>query len=350
MDIKRSWFVSFFFLLMLIQWQVSDAFYQWVDENGQVHVTDYPKPTSNIHQEEPVQAQEKNQGEPARPAPNAPTVTASNFAKEVSKETYKQTNPPSKTPVFRWDFSKAQVEYNYIYEQQVQGKASMESLGGKPDTGQEMSAKGTLLIKSQGDKTADFVLKDVLMTMKMYVGEKKPETMEQHLPPLVMQGIKEDGSGSFGDSSQDMLLKMLFPLPPQSLKVGESVNIPAQMPFNAMGSVLHVKGRSRITLSRYVKIGNRTCAQFDVDTDISDLRIPPELKGDYKCFAKGTSVFYFDIANRAFVSGVVALIMQFSIDAPMPEMKITGENSVALPKTAKMSMTSDNLIKVRLKE
>jgi hypothetical protein len=279
------------------------------------------------------------------------TVPASKFAKEVTKETYKQTNPPSASPVFRWDFSRAQVEHTYAYEQEVRSKTDMRSLSDKSgDMGQEMSAKGILLIKSQGDKTAEFVLKDVKMSMKMDMGDKEPKTMEQQMPPFVVQGMKEDGSGSFGNNSQDRLLKMLFPLPPHSLHVGESVNIPAQMPFNAMGSVLEVKGRSRITLSRYVKIGSRTCAQFDVDTDISELKIPSELKGDYKCSTKGTSVFYFDVASRSFVSGTIALIMQFSIDAPMPEMKMSGENSLNMPKTAKMSMVSDNLIRVKLKE
>ncbi|NTW59689.1 MAG: hypothetical protein HGA43_11040 [Nitrospirae bacterium] len=197
------------------------------------------------------------------------TAPASKFAKEVTKETYKQVNPPAAVPVFRWDFSKAQVVHTYAYEQEVRSKTNMGSLGDKSgDMGQEMSAKGALLIKSQGDKTAELVLKDVKMSMKMDMGDKEPKTMEQQMPSFVVQGMKEDGSGSFGNSSQDMLLKMLFPLPPQSLKVGESVNMPAQMPFNAMGSVLEVKGRSRITLSRYVKIGSRTCAQFDVDTDI----------------------------------------------------------------------------------
>jgi len=279
------------------------------------------------------------------------TAPASKFAKEVTKETYKQVNPPAVVPVFRWDFSKAQVVHTYAYEQEVRSKTNMGSLGGKSgDMEQEMSAKGALLIKSQGDKTAEFVLKDVKMSMKMDMGDKEPKTMEQQMSPIVVQGMKEDGSGSFGNSSQDMLLKMLFPLPPNSIKVGESVNVPAQMPFNAMGSVLEVKGRSRITLSRYVKIGSRTCAQFDVDTDISELKIPSELKGSYKCSTKGISVFYFDVASRSFVSGTIALIMQFSIDAPMPEMKMSGESAPDMPKTAKMSMVSDNLIRVKLKE
>jgi hypothetical protein len=213
-----------------------------------------------------------------------------------------------------------------------------------------MTAKGLLLIKSQGDSTAELVLKDIKTSMKMDVGEDEPKTMEQKMPPLVVQGMKEDGSGSFGNSSQDMLLKMLFPLPPKPTKVGESVDVPAQMPFNAMGSILQVTGRSRITLNRYVKIGDRPCAQLDVDTDISKIKVPTELKGEYKCSTKGKSVFYFDIANRTFVSGTIAMIMQFSIDAPTPQMNIPGEDTSDIPKRSKMSMVSDNLIKVKLKE
>ena len=280
------------------------------------------------------------------------TARASQFAKEITTEKYKATDPPSADPIFRWDFSKAQAVYTYAYEQEVRNKTDMgSSFGGKSgDMGQEMSANGLLLIKSQGDSTAELVMKDIKMSAKVDMGTGEPKTMEQQMPIFVVQGMKEDDSGSFGNSSQDMLLKMLFPLPPKPLKVGASVNVPVQMPFNAIGSMLQVTGRSRITLTRYVKIGEHTCAQLDVDTDISKLKVPTELKGEYKCSTKGTSVFYFDIVSRSFVSGTIAMLIQFSIDAPMPQMKISGEDAPDMPKRSKMSMTSDNLIRVKLKE
>ncbi len=279
-------------------------------------------------------------------------VKASQFEKEVGKEKHKNVDPPSVDPIFRWDFSKTNLVHTFTFEQEVRSKTAMrQTLVDKPGgMEQEMSAKGLLLIKSQGDSTAEFVLKDIKMSMKMDMGEDEPKTMGQQMPPFVVQGMKEDGSGSFGNSSQDMLLKMVFPLPPKSLKVGESVDVPAQMPFNAMGSMLKVTGRSCITLTQYVKIGDRTCAQLDVDTDISKIKVPKELEGEYECSTKGTSVFYFDVANRSFVSGTVALLMQFSIDAPMPQIDITGEDTSNIPKRSKISMLSDNLIKVKLKE
>ena len=280
------------------------------------------------------------------------SAAASRFEGEIREEEYKEVDSPSEAPVFRWDFSENKTVHFYRYQQEVRNESDMGALSGGSSgvMDQEMSANGDLLIKSQGDGTAELVLKDMKMTMKMDMGEDEPKTMEQVIPALVVQGVKEDGSGSFGDSSQDLLLKMLFPLPPQSLKVGESVDVPAEMPFNAMGSMLKVTGRSRITLDRYVRIDGRTCAKLDVDTDISRLNVPSELKGEYKCSTKGSSVFYFDVENRSFVSGTIALIMQFSIDAPTPRMKISGEDAADMPERSKVSMVSDNLIKVRLKE
>ncbi len=61
----------------------------------------------------------------------------------------------------------------------------------------------------------------------------------------------------------------LFPLPTERLRIGESVSIPAQMPFNAMGSLLHVAGSSSIKLVNYVEVNGKACAKLD--TVISSL-------------------------------------------------------------------------------
>jgi len=300
-------------------------------------------------------ARPSQQSDPGSP-PSEGGVTASavsQFIGEVGKEKHEEAPPPAEAPVLRWDFSKADVEHAYVFEQEVRSKSDMGASfgGGSRDMGQEMSAKGTLLVRSKGEGVASLVLKDMKMSMKMRIGgDEEPKTMEQTAPPVVVQGMKEDGSGSFGNSSQDMFLKMLFPLPSGPLAVGEFDDVPAQMPFNAMGSVLEVKGRSRITLARYVTIGGRKCAQLDVDTDISTLDVPPELEGEYVCSTRGTSVFYFDVANRSFVSGTIALIMQIRIDAPMPRMTIPGGDAPEMPKRTRMSMVNDNLIRVELKE
>jgi len=276
----------------------------------------------------------------------------SHYLKELNKNDYREVKTPSTAPIFRWDFSKKSVQ-EYSYEQEVINKTELGVDAGSDmsDPEQSMSAKGSLLIKSQADGTAELVLKDMKASMKISFNKTDdPKTMEQEMPPFVVQGMKEDGTGPFGDSSQDMLLKLIFPLPTSNLKVGESVDVPAQMPFNAMGSQLQVKGRSRITLTRYVLIGNHTCAQLNVDIDISDLKVPSELEGEYLCSTKGSAVFFFDISSRTFVSGSTALLTQFSIDAPMPKMNIQGEAATNVPPRSKMSMKSDNFIHVSLQE
>jgi len=281
-------------------------------------------------------------------------ATASQFAKEVTKEKqkHKETVAPLAAPVFRWDFSRAEVVHTYRFEQEVRSKTDMgSSFDGKSGRiEEEMSATGVLLIKSQGDSTATLVLKDMKTSMKRNMGAAGPKTVEEQMPPIVVQGMKDDGTGSFGNSFQDPVLKMLFPLPTKPVMIGESVDIPAQMPFNVMGSILPVTGCLRITLTRYVKIGKHTCAQLDVDTDILKLKVPTELKGEYKCSLKGPSVFYFDVESRSFVSGAIAMLMQISIDAPMPQMKISGKDAPDMPERIKGSMTIDNPIRVKLKE
>ncbi|MBI5843391.1 MAG: hypothetical protein HZB23_01830 [Deltaproteobacteria bacterium] len=277
-------------------------------------------------------------------------ANTSRFVKEVLKDEYRKTDPPATAPVFRWDFSKADGVSAYSYTQEVSNSTTSALWGNSGPMRQEISGNGVLLVRSQGNGTAEMVLKDMKMSMKIGAGLEGPKTMEQQMPPIAIQGVKEDGSGSCGDSPQYEVFKDLFPLPPQTLMVGESVDVPAQMPFNVSGSVLKVTGHTRITLAQYVDIGGKTCAQFNVDTYISDLKIPPEMEGEYKFSSRDTSVYYFDVASREFISGTIASMTQFSIDAPMPQIDMPGENTSDLPKRAQMSMQSDNLVRVKLQE
>lgn len=271
--------------------------------------------------------------------------TESRFLGELAKTAYPEAKPPDTPPVLQWDFSAKGVR-GYAYEQTVKANMDMGAPmpgGGKMD--QTISSKGKLLVKSLGDHTARMVLQDLTMTMTVdFPGREKPESMESTFPTVVIQGMREDGSLKTGDSSQEALLALLFPLPPKALKVGESVDVPDHMPFNAMGSLLMVQGRSRITLTKYVTIGGHRCARLDTDIDISRLDVPPEVEGKYACTTKGASVFYFDIEDRRFVSGTVALLMSLSADMPSFKMKVPGGKAPQLPE--RMSMVSDNLIRI----
>jgi len=262
----------------------------------------------------------------------------SSFADEIDRQEYKETEPPAAAPVFRWNFTNKDV-HTYSYEQNMVTQADMGFVrGGKPGSTKRLmstTGEGVVTMKSEGDGTAELVVKINKMGMKM-AGRKDLNPPDGVFPPTIVKGVKEDGSGPFGNNLQDLYVRSLFPLPAKSLKVGESVDVPVELPFNVIGTILSVKGHVRITLTRYVKIAQRTCAQLDVKTDISKVEVPPDMKGEYKCSTQGTSVYYFDVAKRVFVSGTTALKTHFSIDAPAP--------------AGVRSMATDQFIRVKLKE
>jgi hypothetical protein len=157
----------------------------------------------------------------------------SKFLSELRKQEYNKVNAPNKTPVFRWNFTDNNDTYKYSYEQKVHNESDMGKAfeNGTRKTVQDMSVKGYIYIRSQGDGTAEFVLKDAKMNMAINTGsDTESKKMEQEMPPMVLQGMKENGLGASCSSPQDMLLKMIFPLPSKDLKVGEYVDVPAQMP------------------------------------------------------------------------------------------------------------------------
>ncbi|WP_324082143.1 hypothetical protein [Geomonas sp.] len=262
----------------------------------------------------------------------------SRYLSRLSGQEYADIQAPQGSRTLRWDFS-AKKTLTYDYAQEVVSKTEIaERSSGETD--QKVSTQGELLVKSQGDGSADFVFNDLKARMEFMVSkDEAPKLMEQAVPQLVVHGIKENGSGGFGESSRDMMLKLIFPLPPKALQVGESVEVPAQFLFKAAGSQLQVKGRSRITLKRYVAIGAHTCAQLDVDTDISELKVPAYVEGKYACSVKASSTYFFDINSRSFVSGATAVLVRSEVDAPQK-----------MQERVKMTMKSDNFIRVTLRE
>jgi len=91
-------------------------------------------------------------------SPKGTVNGTSRFLKEVAqaRQHHEETGPPAAVPVLKWDFANKDV-HSYTYEQEVRNKMNMGSPveDKSADMGQEMSAKGMLLIKSQGDGTAE---------------------------------------------------------------------------------------------------------------------------------------------------------------------------------------------------
>lgn len=275
---------------------------------------------------------------------------APNIAGENTIEPYEEATPPSTAPVFRWDLSKPGTLYQYTYDQDVRSRNTPENklnvVSGSMT--QEMTVRGILEIRIRKNRTADLILKDMNALVSMDTGKEKSEPVAQPIPDMTIEGLKEDGTGISGNNGQDMLIKTLFPLPAQPLRVGESIDIPEKIPFITTEKELEITGHTRITLSRYVKIGNRTCARLDVETDISEITVPPNLKGKYKAWTRGNATFYFDVADRIFVSGETHVEMAYDIETPATTAK--DKQTPDQSGNDRITMKSDNVVRVTLIE
>lgn len=280
----------------------------------------------------------------------------SSFIPKIDDRKDDAINPPEDAVLFRWDFSGNKV-YAYHFSQKVVSQNLISSFGPEKEdrvSNQNVTGDGVLSYKSGKDNTARFVLENLVLKseMKTESADSKPKTIEMKSPPMIIQGVKEDGNLAIPSSSQTLLLKLLFPLPEKPLKVSETISVEVNMPFNAMGSLLYVNGHSKITLSKFVEISGHKCAKLISNIDISKLDIPPELEGKYTVFAKGKSVFYFDLLNRKFIEGKLALLMAMDIETKSPQVdfKNGDEKSTDLPETIKMAMNNDIFVSLSIIE
>jgi len=281
-----------------------------------------------------------------------PLPPNSSFVDQIDIENYPSQTPPEHPQLLRWDFSGTEV-YLYDFYQKILITNQMDGMFGGEEgkiIHQSLEGNGKLSLKSEGNGNARFVLENLTINMEVDIpGREEPKTIQSQSPPMVVQGFQEDGQVKLSNNSQQLLFKTLFPIPPKSLKIEESVSVPVEMPFNAMGSLLNVKGSSVIKLADYVLIDGKACAKLETTIDISKMNIPKELEGVYICRVKGKSIFYFDIYGRHFVSGRVALLMSIRVEAPTPRMNFPEETkgSEEMPETIKMAMDSDNFLSVK---
>jgi hypothetical protein len=275
-------------------------------------------------------------------------ASPSRFLDEIGKQKFPVAKPPKEALSIRFDFSGKKI-YAFDYTQQVETTADM-NVKVKEDARhkQKMDAKGLLLLKSKGDQTGTLVLKGMkvsMVTASKAGGQERSTEMQQ--PTMVIPRVAENGSMEGGAVSAQPLLNLLFPMPPNPLKPGESALVPVSFPFNAMGSLLTVKGTSKITYAGGVLIDGKVCARLDIEIDVSQLEVPKEAEGKYACSAKGGAVYYFDVEAQEFVGGDTAILMKMSIESKMPEIKSSdAEKSSSLPKTLRMAMESDNVIRL----
>lgn len=186
-----------------------------------------------------------------------------------------------------------------------------------------MTEKGNLNVQVKPNNLADLSLTYLKLSMIMFNKDgTSRDTMTSNTPPTVAQDMNP--KGKFNEPNLNSLFDIVFPLPSQELKVGQSDKIPMKIPFNAMGAVLFSKGFNTLTFTGYETIEGRNCAILEGIIDVSKLEIPEEVDGKYKSATTGNAKYYFDIENRCYVGAEIRMIMDVMMDTKSESQDSSG--------------------------
>jgi len=219
------------------------------------------------------------------PAPIA-TAPPAEEASEVIK--------PSGKQAFRWDFSR---EYKYVYDYQISATTNVGGQSGQND------ATGKLTVYSQGNKSANLTLSDIVIA----------QTPDRQIPPTITLNFSEDSKFTHTTPSTDTMDELTFTLPLEELEVGESTTIPSRKTWTASNVPTWARGSTKITLKDYVLKDGHYCAQFELETDISKPEIPSGIMGEYTFSLTGTGTTFFDMTDKCFHSGEYTFLMIISV-------------------------------------
>ena len=234
-----------------------------------------------------------------------------------------------------WDFSHKKT-YSYSYQQNVKNQNTFRR-DQSPDKS-KIIGNGNLNVWVKDNDHADLSLTNLKMDMITFDehGEAR-DTISNDAPPSVIHGMKPNGS--FESNSHNVIFDLIFPLPHKNLSIGESDKIPLQMPYNAGGTELFVKGFNTIEYVGNEMLNSKDCAVLKGKIDISNLEIPEELDGIYKGEAIGNATYYFDLKNRCFAEVDLQIDIKILIDT---------EASAIDTKGIYGNIESENEFKIRL--
>ncbi|WP_298517484.1 hypothetical protein [uncultured Kordia sp.] len=237
---------------------------------------------------------------------------------------------------FTWDFS-TQKKYRYSISQMVVSENKMYK--DQPASLSNMIGNGNLNIRVKENNLADLSLTNMEVRMIVFDENGKAKDTISNTPPTnVTQDMKPNGT--FVSDNHNFIFDIIFPLPSKELKIGETDKIPLQIPYNANGSRLFIKGFNTLEFVGIESFNGKECAVLKGKIDISNLEIPEELDGTYEGSSIGNGTYYFDIKKQCFVGADVQMTMVVLMDTE------TDKNDMGM--YAKMK--SDNEFKIRLEE
>lgn len=275
----------------------------------------------------------------------AAEIPESAHLSEVRAHNYEQLPPPENAVTLRWDFSSDAV---FAYSLKQLSDSSNRSSSAPIDNPMQLISEGTLEIKSQGDGFAKIVLRDATTTMRVET-EDGTEEFGMTSPPVVAQGMREDGSFGPDQREVDVLHRTLLSLPDRPMRVGDTASLPFEMPVNLMGSQLSAPGRLLVTFTAVVYIRGHVCAQLDSRLEIDDPQIPEEIEGTLELEASGEGRLFFDIEERRLVEATYASYTSMKTSFQMPE-GFGPDTEPAQADMIDMYVTSDTLVQLSSEE
>lgn len=205
-----------------------------------------------------------------------------------------------------WKFQNFEkLTYNFTQKTEISPMGGLFSGFGMTNT-----ATAKLTVTPTSDGKADIVLKDLNMGDMGGLLTQNLKKEGGQLPDMFVRGLKNDGTidGEISEAMQ-LFYTGIVPIPTKDLKVGESVKIPAEMPMNAFGSQIMVKGYQTLTL----KSIEENIYTFENDILINEYDIPEDVQQEHQHEIKGTGKYSFDIEKGYFTKAEVEMKIKMKI-------------------------------------
>lgn len=244
-----------------------------------------------------------------------------------------KTDGNSKKIKLIWDFS---IEKNLIYSLTRTTTTEFNKSKNGPILKSIITGKGTINVQAKSNNLGDFSITNYKSNYKWF---KEDGTLKDSISILIQTETEEDikPNGSFGESENGNLFKLLMPLPSSNMQIGESYKVPMKILFND-DPIIFAEGFNTITFTEVKYIHDRKCAVFNGILDVSNLNISKDLEGDFRIKITGDTKYYFDIAERCYVS----------VDIHMVENKLMDVKSKAPKRPNFYSMESHDVFEIRL--
>jgi hypothetical protein len=201
---------------------------------------------------------------------------------------------------FEWDFN-SNKDYVYSFTQISHRKRKTNKL---QETDKVFIKKsGKIIISGKTENIADLSFLDVIIKAK-YEGSK--DTINQVQINSLIQGLDSKSHFSATTGISDFL-RVLIPLPKNDLEVQNEEKEGLYYPLHLNESILNSKGFNTLLFSEYKEVNGRKCAVLNGDINVSKLKLPDYIKGDYQLSKKGKGTYYFDIDEGCYVKAVVKI-------------------------------------------